>query len=112
MMQNSSLEKRRYEPRLPAYMAARIVAPGQVSPAPCVVLEISQAGAKLQIGNDWILPRTFWLRIDGDTLMHYCTLVWREGQHVGVEFPPGHDSSWWKHSQAIRDKQLPSRARV
>jgi len=93
-------------------MAARIVAPGQNSPAPCLVREISEAGAKLQIDECWIIPRTFWLRIDGDIRLHHCTVVRRNGPEIGVEFPVGHDSSWWKHSRAALNRQLPTRARI
>lgn len=107
-----TITKRRYEPRLPVHMAAKITAPGQVSPAPCVVRQISQAGARLQIVDGWIIPPTFWLLIDGDTRLHYCVVVWREGTNLGVEFPPGHDGTWWRHSRATLNKQLPNRNRI
>jgi hypothetical protein len=105
------LENRQYQPRLSAHMAAHIVAPGQVSPAPCIVREISPAGAKLYIDRGWILPRNFWLRIDGDTCMHFCTIVWRNGDALGIDFPAARDSSWWKHCIGL-NRGLPSRARI
>jgi hypothetical protein len=104
------IDKRRYEPRLAAHMAAKIVAPGQVSPAPCVVREISPAGAKLHMDTGWILPRNFWLRIEGDNSMHFCIIAWRQGENLGVDFPTARDSSWWTHSVSL-NRGLPSRAR-
>jgi hypothetical protein len=112
MIHKAFAEQRQHEPRLPAHMAARIVAPGQVSPAPCRVREISPAGAKLHIEDGWIIPPTFWLRIDGDTRLHYCAVVWRDGLNIGVEFPSGHDGTWWRHSRAAVNRQLPTRARI
>jgi hypothetical protein len=110
-MSKTAVEARQHEPRLGAHMAAKIVAPGQVSPAPCVVREISPAGAKLEIADGWIIPRTFWLRITGDTCLHHCALVWRDGQAVGVEFSTGHGRTWWQHRRAS-NQQLPNRARI
>jgi hypothetical protein len=81
-MEKAALDSTHYEPCLPDYMPARIMALGQVSSAPCVVREISQAGAILQVDDGWILPRTFWLCIEGETCMHYCTAVWRKGSEL------------------------------
>jgi hypothetical protein len=111
MTQTEPIEKRQYQPRLPANMAAQIMAPRQVLPARCLVLEISQFGAKLLVDSYWVLPRTFWLRLEGDAHLHPCVIVWRDGQLIGVDFQPGNDSSWWKHSQAARE-QFPTRVRI
>lgn len=91
---SAASEKRKHQPRLPARMTASIVAPGQLSPAPCVVREVSFAGAKLELDVNWIIPKLFWLRIDGDVRLHYCVVAWRSGPSVGVEFPP-HRNDWW-----------------
>jgi hypothetical protein len=50
-------EKRRDQPRLPARMQARIISAARGSPAPCVVREISPAGAKLDVDKNWALPK-------------------------------------------------------
>jgi hypothetical protein len=80
-------------------MEARIVSPIRGSLAPCVVREVSPAGAKLEVDNNWGLPEAFWLRIVGDTGMHFCKLTWRQGASVGVSFVTGHDRGWWEHAQ-------------
>ena len=56
-------EKRKSHPRLEAYMQARIIVPGKTSEAPCVIRQISPAGAQLEIAPGWILPHSFWLRM-------------------------------------------------
>jgi hypothetical protein len=75
-------------------MAASIIAPGQLSPAPCLVQEVSPEGAKLQLDVNWIIPMLFWLRIVGDVRLHYCKVIWRRGTAVGVEFPRA-QNEWW-----------------
>ena len=106
----TTAEQRRHQPRLTAYMPAKIIVPGKVSEAPCVIRQISPAGAQLHVDPSWILPRCFWLRMVGETQMHYCTVIWREGLHVGVEFRSDQRSSWW--SRSYEKNQLPNRARV
>jgi hypothetical protein len=87
-MSEQKFQNRRSHLPLPANLAAYIVAPGQVSPAPCIVQEISQFGAKLQVDNCWISPRVFWLRLNGGIRLHHCLFLWRAGEFVGVNFSP------------------------
>ena len=75
-------------------MAASIVAPGQLSPAPCLVQEVSPEGAKLHLDENWVIPKLFWLRIEGGVRLHYCKVIWRNGTAVGVEFPR-EQNQWW-----------------
>jgi hypothetical protein len=86
-------------------MEARIISPGRRSPVPCVVREISPAGARLDVGKDWELPKAFWLRITGDSCMHFCTVTWRDGDSLGIEFPTGHNRAWWDHAQPLSKQQ-------
>lgn len=98
------LEQRRDGTRLPTEMGAQIFAPGQRSSVPCIVRDISPAGAKLEIDNGWVLPRSFWLRIDGHTHMYFCMVVWRKDAHMVVDFPSSRDSSWWTRSNEMRGR--------
>jgi hypothetical protein len=107
----AAAEKRQDQPRLNAYMPAKIIVPGQVSPAECIVRQISPAGAQLQVDSSWILPRTFWLRIVGDPGMYHCTVRWREGRIIGVQFGTDDRNTWWAHSHNLV-KQLPNRDRT
>jgi hypothetical protein len=107
----ATAEKRQDQPRLAAYMPAKVIVPGQVSPAECIVRQISPAGAQLQVDSSWILPRTFWLKIIGDTGMYHCNVIWRDGWQLGVEFRDDDRSSWWTQSHGMV-KQLPNRNRI
>jgi len=89
-MLEQKLENRRHQPRQPANIAAYIVAPGQKAPAPCIVREVSDFGAKLQVDLCWISPPAFWLRLNGGTRLHHCLFLWRGGEFVGVNFSPQH----------------------
>ena len=32
------------------------------------------------------VPFRFWLKLDGETAPHFCTVAWRSARHLGVEF--------------------------
>jgi hypothetical protein len=100
------VERRRHQPRLAAHMAARIVVPGQVSPALCFVEEISPGGARLHIDPEWVLPRALWLKIEGDSILHQACVVWRDRWAVGVEFADEAQRAWWDHSQTVNNKVI------
>lgn len=103
-------EKRKSHPRLEAYMQAKIIVPGKLSEAQCIIRQISPAGAQLEIAPGWILPHSFWIRIVGESQMHYCTVIWREGSRAGVEFRPDQRVAWWSRSHEL--SQMPNRARI
>jgi hypothetical protein len=102
-------EKRQDQPRLAAYMPAKIIVPGKVSEAPCAIREMSPAGALLQIDPAWIFPKSFSLRIVGDTRLYRCTVKWREDVFIGVEFSSGRPSPF---EIRVLPNQLPNRARM
>ncbi len=57
---------------------------------PCVVRDISGTGAKLKVDIGRHPPDRFQLQIELDGLVASCAVVWRDEQHLGVEFtePP------------------------
>jgi hypothetical protein len=102
---------RQPRPGTAAYMHAMIVVPGHRTFPQCVVREVTPQGARLEVDRNWILPRDFWLFIAGDAHVRYCTLWWRDGGSVEVNFQSGQRNSWLRNS-CSRNKQLPHRARV
>jgi hypothetical protein len=88
-------EKRQDRPRLAADIPADIILPGKVSAAPCQVVEVSPAGARIQISTSSVLPRSFCLRLAGETRIFHSTVIWREGTHIGIEFRPDQRTLWW-----------------
>jgi PilZ domain-containing protein len=89
-------ERRRNRPRLAADIFADIIIPGKVSVAPCQVVEVSPAGARLHVSTSWILPRSFCFRLAGTTRIFQTTIVWRQGNELGVEFRVDQRNVWWQ----------------
>ncbi len=59
------------------------------STLPCIVREISDSGARLEVDQAHV-PDTFELIIELDGLEADCAVMWRRGQRLGVRFtaPP------------------------
>jgi two-component system response regulator len=53
---------------------------------PCVVRDMSQGGARLQVGQGSAIPDTFELIIELDGLEVHCQVAWRKAREVGVSF--------------------------
>src|SRR5215207_5041185 len=99
---NATQNKRSSERRL-VRIPATILVPGQVSPAPCVIGELSPNGACLDVDPDWVLPRVFWLRINTDCHLQNGRMIWRQGRAVGVEFSrPSIQTTRPEESESIR----------
>lgn len=59
---------------------------GRHATMPCVVRDISDGGARLQVAQGTAVPDTFELIIELDGLEVQCLVVWRKAQEVGVGF--------------------------
>lgn len=55
--------------------------------ADCVVVDISQTGARLVVDTAVDLPKEFLLVLSRN-VSRRCTLVWRDERKVGVRFRP------------------------
>ena len=53
---------------------------------PCMVKDLSEEGARLQIASPDPVPDTFELLVDLDGLEFECEVVWRSEKQVGVRF--------------------------
>lgn len=52
----------------------------------CIVRNMSDTGAGIDVANPSSLPIEFDLRIEGDNVRRYCAIVWRGQKRVGVVF--------------------------
>ena len=52
----------------------------------CVVRNLTNKGARLQISNTVELPKDFEMTFDGGYSIRQCRLVWRTVTETGVEF--------------------------
>lgn len=79
----------RTAPRRRQLKAAIIAFQNRHATLPCRVREISEAGARLEVGTPHV-PDTFELIVELDGIEADCEVVWRRGSLTGVRFlgPP------------------------
>lgn len=78
------LEKR-LAPRRNTMIAAKIVFEGGRRQVDCVIRNLSESGAKLEVGKVIGIPATFDLVAPGHH-PHACRIVWRSLKELGVLF--------------------------
>src|SRR5262245_22330003 len=86
MKSNVQTREHRRSARRNAFMPGTIYFPNQTEHVDCMVCNLSQDGALLETSLAKELPSMFSLRLKGETKLRYCTVVWRSGIHMGVEF--------------------------
>ena len=86
MKSNVKSKEKRRSPRREALMPAVIFYPNQNQHVVCMVRDLSQDGALLDVPLAKEMPFVFWLRLDGETKLRFCTVVWGSENHLGVEF--------------------------
>ena len=74
---------RRVAQRMRTLKGGQIVWPTG-APVKCIVCNLSQTGAKLQVGSP--VPHMFELVFDGDQSRRSCTVMWRKETEIGVNF--------------------------
>lgn len=80
------MDDRRKHQRLRTLKAGKIVFNRRLNVIDCVVRNMSEGGACLQVdGTDW-LPEKFDLTIPIDGLKRACRLCWKSADRVGVAF--------------------------
>jgi len=82
---NQFIERRR-SPQRAAFIGASISHPRQTEQLRCIVRDISQDGALLELSQAKDLPSGFWLRLESETTLRLCTVAWRSERQLGVEF--------------------------
>lgn len=89
-MANLDDDENRTAPRRRALKAGVVSFNNGKITLPCVVRDISDSGAKLKVDIGRHPPDQFQLQIELDGLVASCAVVWRDEQHLGVEFtePP------------------------
>jgi hypothetical protein len=106
-----TLREKRERPRHSAYMFAKMLVPGQDVPTSCIVREISPSGAQIEVKGHSVVPKVFWLQIDGDTKLHLCEVASISEEYLGVDFRPDKRAGWAVQTSEST-LQLPNRARL
>jgi hypothetical protein len=86
MKSNAQRKEKRRSPRIVSLMPAEIFYPNQHQHVVCMVRDLSQDVALLDVPLAKQMPFVFWLRLDGETTLRFCTVAWRSDNHLGVEF--------------------------
>jgi hypothetical protein len=84
-MQDSASHPRR-SPRTRSLIAARIIYNKGASTLDCVIRNISEEGAKLQLSGGAAIPIEFSLLIIEKDVTRQARIIWRRGEEIGVEF--------------------------
>lgn len=76
---------RRQARRWKVFKEGQLVLPGRQS-IPCVIRDISESGARLQVPSNTVLPETFVLFIKADEVMMPARRIWITLDQVGIRF--------------------------
>jgi PilZ domain len=79
------MQERRMRPRLRVLKSAKFVI-GKSSVFDCVVRDLTNVGAGVEIPNAIDLPEVLDMTFDGGRSIRPCRLVWRKCFRTGVEF--------------------------
>jgi methyl-accepting chemotaxis protein len=84
----------RRKPRRQFHYNARILTDREAPPIACSIADISETGARLILESDSEVADKFVLLFTpkGNPRRH-CTLIWRDGLTLGVEFPQEEEAS-------------------
>ena len=78
------LEKR-LQPRRNTMIVATVVFDGGNSRVDCVIRNLSEGGAKIEVPSARAVPQTFDLLVPGHRPQH-CRVAWRALRELGVQF--------------------------
>ena len=77
-------DNRRRTPRQKTFKSAKILLNNRASVIDCLLRNVSETGAQLQLSNTAGVPSTFELAFDNH--IRACTVQWRHGSRLGVSF--------------------------
>ena len=86
MTNDDKFAVKRRASRKAAAIKAAIAGAAQEDELPCCVRDVSEDGALLELPSAKDVPFRFWLKLEGETAPHFCTVAWRSARHLGVEF--------------------------
>jgi len=79
------VQERRNSTRSRVLKGAKIIL-GASSVIDCVVRNVTNSGARVQIANTVVLPEDLGLTFDGGRSVRDCRVVWRTVTETGVKF--------------------------
>ena len=81
-----AMDDRRKHPRVPTLKAGQIVFNRRLNVVDCVIRNMSEGGACIQVGDAGWLPAMFDLMVPIDGLQRPCRVAWRSADKLGVAY--------------------------
>lgn len=81
-----SAENKRRSPRLRTMKGASLVLPGSASAFSCVMRNLSEHGALIELPSTIGIPAAVILETQDGTLKRLCRVAWRTETRLGLEF--------------------------
>jgi hypothetical protein len=81
-----AMSEHRIHPRIRSLIGGRIEFNNRQSTMDCIIRELSEGGAKLEISQSITLPEEFDLLIPKRNQSHHVRICWRHEDFIGVEF--------------------------
>lgn len=80
------MEENRKVQRTRVLKGAKIIFNQRLSSLDCIVRNLSDTGACLQLASPVGFPATFELSLDGDRSPRPCRVIWHSADRIGVTF--------------------------
>jgi hypothetical protein len=81
------MSEHRVQIRQRVFKAGKIVVNHGASVYDCIVRNLSDDGASVDLGTTAGIPDAFVLNIDADRISRTCEVVWRTDRRIGLRFP-------------------------
>lgn len=80
------VENKRRSVRMRTMKGANLVLPGSASVFSCVMRNLSEHGALVEVPSTIGIPSSIILQTQDGTLNRHCRVVWRTESRLGLEF--------------------------
>jgi hypothetical protein len=84
------MDEQRRSPRQRSFKGGTISF-GTYPSVDCIIRNISDTGARLEVHGAAVIPDQFMLLIKPELLKRSCRVAWRDNQSIGVQFVMKHD---------------------
>jgi hypothetical protein len=87
------MKDNRVNPRVRSFLRGEIVHSAGSIRIECLIRDLSDGGARLQVARSVIIPDPFELQIQQKGLIHRCRIIWRHEDELGAQFRDGQETT-------------------
>lgn len=87
------MQENRANPRIRSFLRGEIVHSAGSIRIECLIRDLSEGGARLQVARSVIIPDPFELHIQQKAAVHRCKIIWRHEDELGTQFRDGNETS-------------------